>query len=201
MTADHPRDGLGRELPDSTWPADKAAPDGLDLIRRFCNTCNHESGADRFETIEGLRRWLVDQQLSGVDDSPDESDRRRLIAVREHLRSHALAHHDGAVDSSFVVPLDACISDAPVALNVSGGRLTIRPTAPDAAGITIGLLAVAVMDAQRSERWRRFKACPSCEWVFYDRSKNQTGRWCSMNACGGRAKVAAFRERQRGVAP
>jgi predicted RNA-binding Zn ribbon-like protein len=200
MASGHPLDELGRELPDCTWPADKAAPDGLDLIRRFCNTCNHESGADRFETIEGLRRWLDDQQLSAVDDSPDESDRRRLVAVREHLRGQALAHHDGTADSSFAVPLDACISDVPIALNVDGGRLTICPTALDVAGRTIGLLAMAVMDAQRSDRWRRFKACPGCEWVFYDRSKNQSGRWCSMNACGGRAKVAAFRERQREAA-
>jgi predicted RNA-binding Zn ribbon-like protein len=200
MASGHPTDELGRELPDCTWPADKAAPDALDLIRRFCNTCNHESGADRFETIEGLRQWLDDQQLSTVDESPDESDRRRLVAVREHLRSHALAHHDASVDSVFAVPLEGCLVDVPIALNVDGGRLAILPTAPDVASRTVGLLSIAVMDAQRSDQWRRFKACPSCEWVFYDRSKNHSGRWCSMNACGGRAKVAAFRERQREAA-
>ena len=200
MATGHPTDELGRELPDCTWPADKAAPDALDLIRRFCNTCNHESGADRFETIDGLHRWLDDEQLSIGDGSPDESDRRRLVAVREHLRSHALAHHDARVDSSFAVPLDRWIVDVPIALDVDSGRLTVRPTAQDIAGRTTGMLVMAVMDAQRSDRWRRFKACPSCEWVFYDRSKNQSGRWCSMNACGGRAKVAAFRERQREAA-
>lgn len=197
MASGHPRDERGRELPDCTWPDDKAAPDGLDLIRRFCNTRNHESGADRFETIEGLCRWFDEQQLSSRDDAPDESDRRRLVAVREHLRRHALAHHDGTAGSSLAVPLDARISDVPISLDVDAGRLTVRPTAPDVAGRTIGWLALAMMEAQRTDRWRRFKACPSCEWVFYDRSKNQSGRWCSMNACGGRAKVAAFRERRR----
>lgn len=201
MTSGHPIDELGRELPDCTWPKGKAAPDALDLIRRFCNTCNHESGADRFETVDGLQRWLSEQHLSADDHSPSESDRQRLIAVREHLRSHALAHHDSVVDSSFIVQLDGQLAGAPIALEVDGGRLTIRPTAHDTVGRTIGLLAIAVMDAQRSDRWRRFKACPGCKWVFYDRSKNQSGRWCSMNACGGRAKVAAFRERQREVAP
>lgn len=200
MTSRHRRDELGRELPDCAWPADKAAPDGLDLIRQFCNTCNRASGADLFETIEGLRRWLDDQQLAAVDDSPDESDRRRLVTVREHLRGHALSHSDGTADSSFAVPLDGRISDVPIALSVDDGHLTVRPTASDAAGRTIGLLAIAVMDAQRSDRWRRFKACPGCEWVFFDRSKNQSGRWCSMNACGARAKVAAFRARQRTAA-
>ncbi len=32
--------------------------------------------------------------------------------------------------------------------------------------------------------------------VFFDRSKNKSGKWCSMNACGNRAKVRAFRARQ-----
>ncbi|HWL91166.1 MAG TPA: CGNR zinc finger domain-containing protein, partial [Actinomycetota bacterium] len=32
--------------------------------------------------------------------------------------------------------------------------------------------------------------------VFFDGSKNKSGKWCSMAACGNRAKVRAFRERQ-----
>jgi predicted RNA-binding Zn ribbon-like protein len=36
---------------------------------------------------------------------------------------------------------------------------------------------------------------PECILFFYDTSKNHTRRWCSMQMCGNRAKVAAFRER------
>jgi predicted RNA-binding Zn ribbon-like protein len=36
---------------------------------------------------------------------------------------------------------------------------------------------------------------PECILFFYDTSKNHTRRWCSMQRCGNRAKVAAFRER------
>ena len=36
---------------------------------------------------------------------------------------------------------------------------------------------------------------PECILFFYDTSKNHTRRWCSMDLCGNRAKVAAFRER------
>jgi len=35
----------------------------------------------------------------------------------------------------------------------------------------------------------------SCILFFYDTSKNHSRRWCSMDLCGNRAKVAAFRER------
>jgi predicted RNA-binding Zn ribbon-like protein len=39
---------------------------------------------------------------------------------------------------------------------------------------------------------------------FYDVSKNQTRRWCSMDVCGNRAKVAAYyhravRRRRHGI--
>jgi predicted RNA-binding Zn ribbon-like protein len=38
---------------------------------------------------------------------------------------------------------------------------------------------------------------PRCILYFYDTTKNHRRRWCSMAACGNRAKVAAFYERNR----
>ena len=37
----------------------------------------------------------------------------------------------------------------------------------------------------------------SCTVWFYDRTKGHHRRWCSSAICGNRAKVAAFRERER----
>lgn len=46
---------------------------------------------------------------------------------------------------------------------------------------------------------RRLRECAAadCGWLFYDTSRNQSRRWCSMQSCGNRAKVQQFRERQR----
>lgn len=38
---------------------------------------------------------------------------------------------------------------------------------------------------------------PACILYFYDVSKNHKRRWCSMNICGNRFKVAAHYKRQR----
>lgn len=38
---------------------------------------------------------------------------------------------------------------------------------------------------------------PVCNMRFYDRTKGHRRRWCTQALCGNRAKVAAFRERQR----
>ncbi len=125
------------------------------------------------------------------------TDRARIVEFREHVRAHTLAHRDrvGGID------LDAALADQVADLQFTivmrDGRLDAVPAAVGAVNQTIGTIALAIMGAQREGCWKRFKACLHCEWVFYDRSKNQSGRWCSMSACGGRAKVAAFRERQQ----
>jgi predicted RNA-binding Zn ribbon-like protein len=37
----------------------------------------------------------------------------------------------------------------------------------------------------------------TCEWLFVDRSRNHSRRWCDMNDCGNAAKVRRYRQRQR----
>lgn len=41
----------------------------------------------------------------------------------------------------------------------------------------------------------RLKKCsnPNCNFLFYDRSKNNSRRWCDMQTCGNRAKQTRFR--------
>ena len=51
-----------------------------------------------------------------------------------------------------------------------------------------------------SDRLGRIKRCPGgsgeCGWLFLDRSKNASRRWCSMEGCGNCAKVRRFHRRQ-----
>ncbi|MGH7393999.1 MAG: CGNR zinc finger domain-containing protein [Candidatus Methylomirabilales bacterium] len=37
----------------------------------------------------------------------------------------------------------------------------------------------------------------SCAWLFMDRSRNRSRRWCDMKACGNRAKARRHYERKR----
>ena len=45
----------------------------------------------------------------------------------------------------------------------------------------------------------RVRECSAdtCGWLFVDRSKNRSRRWCNMKVCGNRAKVREFYRRQR----
>jgi CGNR zinc finger len=77
----------------------------------------------------------------------------------------------------------------------------ILPTVDGLRGAIGGLLGVAFL-AELDGSWHRFQlfADPTCTTVFYDRSKNHSARWCSMQTCGNRNKVRAFRQRHTSTA-
>ncbi len=41
------------------------------------------------------------------------------------------------------------------------------------------------------------KRCAGCGWLFVDRSRNHSRRWCDMRYCGNRAKARRFYRRQQ----
>jgi predicted RNA-binding Zn ribbon-like protein len=58
-------------------------------------------------------------------------------------------------------------------------------------------VAYAAGELLRSDDLGALKRCPSCGWLFLDRSKNGQRRWCSMNSCGVRDKMQRYHQRQR----
>jgi predicted RNA-binding Zn ribbon-like protein len=51
--------------------------------------------------------------------------------------------------------------------------------------------AASAADLLTSPDLARVKTCPGagCAWLFLDRSRNGTRRWCDMSVCGNRAKA------------
>jgi predicted RNA-binding Zn ribbon-like protein len=87
-------------------------------------------------------------------------------------------------------PLTAVSAPVAIVLPVGGAP---RLTAPDVAG---AVLAAATRLAVLGQ-WDRVKICPAedCRWAFYDRSRNHSRTWCSMQVCGNREKARAWRRR------
>jgi predicted RNA-binding Zn ribbon-like protein len=48
----------------------------------------------------------------------------------------------------------------------------------------------------------RVKFCPGagCGWLFLDKTRNGTRRWCEMEICGSRAKMRRYHQRRRAAA-
>jgi len=51
-----------------------------------------------------------------------------------------------------------------------------------------------------SDERRRVRECAGsdCTWLFLDRSRNRSRRWCAMQTCGNRAKARRHYRRARG---
>jgi predicted RNA-binding Zn ribbon-like protein len=63
-------------------------------------------------------------------------------------------------------------------------------------------VAVAAAELLESNELGRVRMCAGqgCGWLFLDRSRNNSRRWCASGDCGNRARVDRFRARQqRGV--
>lgn len=64
-------------------------------------------------------------------------------------------------------------------------------------------LALEAVDLLGSDDADRIGRCPGmeCGWLFVDRSRNRSRRWCDMADCGNTAKVRRFRRQAaRGAA-
>ena len=181
--------------------AAKTAPQPLYLVQRFVNSVDVESGEDELSSPEALRDWFAERGLMDAGDPVSAADLRRAIDVREGLRAVLLQNNGLPLDVERVERLDRAVGRAGVRVRFAPGR--DPELVADASGVdgAVARLMAIVAAAVEHGRWERLKACPreECEWAFYDRSKNRSGRWCTMESCGNIEKAKAFRERRRGA--
>ncbi|MGH9775689.1 MAG: CGNR zinc finger domain-containing protein [Candidatus Acidiferrales bacterium] len=121
--------------------------------------------------------------------------------LREKLRRETLAWERGrAIRRSTVDELNGLMEQHPMRnmLKASGGRssteLYFEPRQPED---LFAPLAHSAAELFASVDRNRVRKCEHCVAHFYDSSKKGNRRWCSMQLCGNRAKVAAYATRQR----
>jgi predicted RNA-binding Zn ribbon-like protein len=177
---------------------EKTAPAPLELVQRFVNSVDLESGEDELAGPDQLRAWLAERALIGPDERVSRADFERAIDVREGLRALLMANNGMAADEERVARLNRASERA--GLRVAFGE-TEPSLTPEGKGVdgAIGSLLAIVAGAVEQGSWQRLKACPRdvCHWAFFDHSKNRSGRWCLMEVCGNIEKARAFRERKR----
>jgi predicted RNA-binding Zn ribbon-like protein len=179
---------------------EQAAPGRLEVVRQFVNTQDIEDGIEELATPAAVRAWLREHGLPDVAGL-DASRMERLIGLRDTLRRLLLANNgDSSNDDQGEAALERLRAEAArVPLQVRFDDDGQSALVPGGTGIdaVIGELIGIVHEAMADDTWRRLKACRSetCEWAFYDRSRNRSGTWCSMAVCGNREKARSYRRR------
>jgi predicted RNA-binding Zn ribbon-like protein len=174
------------------------APEPLEAVRSFINSKELDPPRDELSSPAALGEWIEAHGLPGAGDAFDEDDLRRAIEFRESLRSFVLANNGEELEPAAVATANDIATRAHFVLRFDDqGEGGLEP---DGEGIdrALGALSAIVAQSMIDGTWTRLKACRNhtCEWAFYDHSKNRSSTWCTMAVCGSRSKSREYRKRR-----
>lgn len=155
---------------------------------------------DALATPGDLDRWLVAAGLATRDlaDGAAGASAEDLSAardLRETLYALAVARAEDrplpagpreALNAFAAQPVATPWLDASGQARLKGGARELLASVAREAVLLLG----------GGERIRQCQG-PTCAILYVDASRKGDRRWCAMSACGNRAKVAAFRDRER----
>ncbi|MBV9494082.1 MAG: ABATE domain-containing protein [Acidobacteria bacterium] len=149
-------------------------------------------------TPRDLGRWFVAAGLTEKAVRVAEHDLVGARELREALYELARARARGKAGSDAdrrIVNRHAAAETPVPQLEENGLRWTHV-----AATSLLALLARAGIDLLSGAMRDRIRQCSGegCAILFVDTSRSGHRKWCSMAGCGNKAKVATFRERNRG---
>lgn len=187
---------------------------GNQLLLDFLNTRPVSDGT-RVELLPDFRavsRWF---QAAGLIDAAQaaklqrrwqhSAEAHRFVAFlqrfREGLRKQVLVwERDGTVGPAAVGELNKLLSEQPMRIRLKpepDGMSTEPYCEPRQPGDLVAPLAHAAAMLFADVAHTRVRQCDGCVLHFHDTSRKGTRRWCSMQLCGNRLKVAAYAARQR----
>jgi predicted RNA-binding Zn ribbon-like protein len=163
------------------------------------NTLNAETGRDLLGTAPEATAWLTAAGLLPAGSALTGIQQAALLELREAIRLVLGGHIEGREDPEAANRLTLALAPSRLTLALdpaAGVRLVSADHDPFSR--VVGGIAVAIAEAAMAGTWARLKCCPGprCGWAFYDRSASSRSRWCSMQICGARAKMRAYRDRQ-----
>lgn len=172
------------------------APEPLRMVQAFVNTVDVENGIEELTCPAELREVLT--RIGALDEGAPaltDADLRRSLAVREALRALLHANVGLAPDPGALELLDRTGAAGSLVVRFQrDGSSTLAAHASSLDGAFGRMLAI-VYSAMVAGTWTRLKACPRdvCGWIFYDRSRNSSSKWCAMSVCGNRTKTKRYR--------
>lgn len=189
------------------------------LCLDFANTVNRRPAPDRRDLLEdfaALAAWSREAgllsasraraaiQCAALSPARAQAELRRAKALREAIYDTCSAIAAGKTPGA---PQVAALNES-LARILAGSKLVSQGrglawTRDDNSGLlddalwAVARSAADLLTSPAALAQVRECAADTCGWLFLDRSKNGSRRWCDMKVCGNRAKVRCFRRRAR----
>lgn len=127
---------------------------------------------------------------------------RRAVALRDAIYRIFSAHADGRSPAATDIALlnrELAQALAHMRLQAVEGGFAWQWDDADRPDHVLWPVAYSAADLLASEDLGRVRECAgeTCNWLFIDRSKNRSRRWCDMQECGNVAKVRRYRKRKQ----
>ena len=187
---------------------------GNQVALDFVNTRPVQNGEpmELLPDFPALLRWfqaaslLTSREVANLQQRWGQSNRARHVleamrALRERLRKEILSWQGGgAVHHTTVDELNRLMAENPMRTKLKekghspSTEWWFEPHQPEDLFAPLAHSA-AILFANVDRN--RVRKCDQCVLHFHDTSKKGTRRWCSMQLCGNRLKVAAYAARQR----
>ncbi|MDG7008456.1 MAG: ABATE domain-containing protein [Nitrososphaerota archaeon] len=190
---------------------------GIELGLDFSNTVDWRNGdkrEDNLKTYESLVGWSAKEGIISLDEAPsilrkakeehmEDVSLKRAIQLRETIyRIFSSVAHGRHPDDRDLTTLNKFLSDYPVSSSiVRTGQEYSWVMAPGggAEARMLWPIAKSAADLLTSDQLTRITECANeedgCGWVFLDKTRSGTKKWCSSTGCGNRAKVRAWYDR------
>jgi predicted RNA-binding Zn ribbon-like protein len=187
---------------------------GNQLALDFLNTRPVQNGELRelLPDFNALLRWfraaelLSSREVANLQQHWEGSARARrtleeMCGLREQLRKEVVTWGAGAnVHRASMQKLNTLLTAHPMLASLietdSGPRMDLSFEALHPEDLFAPLAHSAASLFTEADR-TRVRKCGHCVLHFLDTSKKGTRRWCSMQLCGNRLKVAAYAQRRR----
>lgn len=171
------------------------------LCLAFCATVGERwrRNFERLRTPGDLARWYVEAGLLDGLVSASDAGLRQARVMREAVyriaKDLAAGHAPAAADEEIVNAAAAAAPPVPRMRHGTASLVASGPGVESAALSAVARDAIGLFTTPLSERIREC-ASDQCGLLFIDLSRPGRRRWCSSNACGSRARAAAYRRRR-----
>ena len=171
------------------------------LCLAFCATVGERwrSGFERLPTPGDLARWYAEASVTGAPIPVTLPDLHSARGAREAVYRTAKALIGGqppaAGDEDIINRAAAAPPPVP---RMDRGVLALTAAGPDPAASALSAVARDAIALFATADARRLRECasPECGLLFLDLSRPGRRRWCSSDACGGKVRSAAYRQRR-----